>query len=366
MDSRITPPPASASTDGASPKGSTHSGQRRYGSIRFTAAGMQESDLAENSSAGKRENSPLYYRGLFSLAIMGVFGLWLLPLYRLSAAADHTQLLRLLMLSAAALLAWGCLLLPRLVQASGQFLLIFMTWYGLCAGAGGGGGWLKVYAMEKSGQDALLLLSGRISALSEDSRLLILVLGWGLLVSSVQQLALYRGSIALFTGVTLVYLLVLDMGYAVNTSGDVLVTAGLILWLRALSGLLHLQERTERPVLPYARWGARAFSAAVLVTLAAWMAGQGLGARPAAPVTLQPVLDKLEHWAAAQRPEEAGVPGTGSTGYSMEDRELGMPLTPSREAAFTVTASRPYYSRGKAWRIMTAAAGSGAEPRIQR
>ncbi|MEK4009526.1 transglutaminase-like domain-containing protein [Paenibacillus sp. FSL H3-0333] len=347
MDSRITPPPASASTDGASPKGSTHSGQRRYGSIRFTAAGMQESDLAENSSAGKRENSPLYYRGLFSLAIMGVFGLWLLPLYRLSAAADHTQLLRLLMLSAAALLAWGCLLLPRLVQASGQFLLIFMTWYGLCAGAGGGGGWLKVYAMEKSGQDALLLLSGRISALSEDSRLLILVLGWGLLVSSVQQLALYRGSIALFTGVTLVYLLVLDMGYAVNTSGDVLVTAGLILWLRALSGLLHLQERTERPVLPYARWGARAFSAAVLVTLAAWMAGQGLGARPAAPVTLQPVLDKLEHWAAAQRPEEAGVPGTGSTGYSMEDRELGMPLTPSREAAFTVTASRPYYSRGE-------------------
>lgn len=350
MDSRITPTLVNVSTNGASPKGSTYSRQRRYGSIWFSAAGMQESDLAENSSAGKRENSPLYYRGLFSLAIMGVFALWLLPLYRLSAAADHTQLLRLLMLSAAALLAWGCLLLPRLVQASGQFLLIFMTWYALGAAAGGGGGWLKVYAMEKSRQDALLLLSGRISALSEDSRLLILVLGWGLLVSSVQQLALYRGSIALFTSLTLVYLLVLDMGYAVNTSGDVLVTVGLILWLRALSGLLHLQERTGRPVLPYARWGARAFSAAVIVTLAAWIAGQGLGARPAAPVTLQPVLDKLEHWAAAQKPEEAGVPGTGSsssTGYSMEDRELGMPLTPSREAAFTVTASRPYYWRGE-------------------
>lgn len=97
---------------------------------------MQESDLAESSPEVKSENSPLYYRGLFSLAIMAVFVLWLLPLYSLPVTTDHTQLLRLLMLSAAALLAWGCLLLPRLVQASGQFLLIFMTWYALCAAAG--------------------------------------------------------------------------------------------------------------------------------------------------------------------------------------------------------------------------------------
>ncbi|QUL55589.1 transglutaminase domain-containing protein [Paenibacillus tritici] len=345
MGFRIHLRPTKVMPDGGSPQVSSGSGQRRHGTIVFAAEGLQKSDPTENSFAGSRESSPLHYRGLFSLAIMGIFVLWLLPLYKLAVTTEHTQLLRILMLSAAALLAWGCIQLPRLVQAGGQFLLIFMTWYTLCA-ASGESGWLKAYA-SVLGKDALLLLSARISALSEDSRLLILVLGWGLLVSSVQQLALYRGSLSLFAGVTLLYLLMLDMGYAVNTSGDVLVFVGLILWLRALSRLLHLQEQTGSLALPYGRWGMLAFGAAVTVMLAAWVAGQGLGARPAAPVTLQPVLNKLEHWAEAQRPEDAAGSQTGSTGYSTEDRELGMPLSPGREAVFTVTATRPYYWRGE-------------------
>ena len=306
---------------------------------------LRESGRTENSCADHRESSPLYYRGLFSLAIMGMFTEWLLPLHRLAASAETAELLNVLLLSAAGLLILGSIQLPRLLQAGGQFLLIFLTWFYLC-GAGVGAGWLKVYAADIQ-RDVLLLLSGRISALSEDTRLLILVLGWGLLVSSVQQLALYRGSIALFTGVTLVYLLALDMGYAVDTAGDVLVTTGLILWMRALSGLFRLRERTGSLTLPYARWGAWAFSAAVIVTLSAWIGGQGLGVRPVAPVTLQPVLNKLEHWAETRIPEDAAGSQAGSTGYSSGDGELGMPLSPGSEAVFTVTASRPYYWRGE-------------------
>lgn len=307
--------------------------------------GRLETESSENSFADKRESSPLYYRGLFSLAILGMFTLWLLPLKRLAASAETEELLKILMLSAAGLLLWGCIQLPRILQACGQFLLIFLTWFYLCA-ANEGAVWLKLYAAEIL-EDTRLLLSGRISALSEDSRLLILVLGWGLLVSSVQQLALYRGSITLFTGVTLVYLLALDMVYAVDTAGDVLVSAGLILWLRALSGLLRLQERTGSKALPYARWGIWAFSTAVAVTVAAWIGGQGLGARPVVPITLQPVLNKLENWAEAQRPGESAGPQTGSTGYNSGDGELGMPLSPSREAVFSVTAARASYWRGE-------------------
>lgn len=302
---------------------------------------------AENSSADTREDypGPLYYRGLFSLAILGIFALWLRPLYHLGAAAEHTPLLRVLMVSAILILAWGCLRLPRLVQAGGLLLLIFLAWYRLCA-ASGGSGWLMDYTRE-IGADALLLLSGRIASISEDSRLLILVLGWGLLVSSVQQLALYRGSITLFAGVTLAYLLVLEMVYTLHTTGGLLLSASLILWLRSLSGLLRLQERTGSPVLPYARWGVWTFTAATAVTLAAWIAGLGFGARPAVPLTLQPVLSRLEHWAEAQQPEPAALPLTGSTGYSLEDHELGMALSPGREAVYTVTAPRPYSLRGE-------------------
>ncbi|WP_238656123.1 DUF4129 domain-containing transglutaminase family protein [Paenibacillus piscarius] len=303
-------------------------------------------DPAENSFADTREDQtgPLYYRGLFSLAILGILALWLRPLYHLGAG-NHVQLLQVLMLLAVLILAWGCLQLHRLVQAGGQVLLIFLAWYRLC-NISGGGGWLRGYARE-IGADALLLLSGRISSLSEDSRLLILVLGWGLLVSSVQQLALYRGSMTLFAAVTLAYLLVLDMGYRVHTSGGILLSAGLILWLRSLSGLLRLQERTGSPALPYGRWGAWSFAAAALLTLAAWIAGLGLGARPAVPVTLQPVLSRLEHWAEAQQEESAAGPLAGSTGYSLEDHELGMALSPGREAVYSVTSPRPYILRGE-------------------
>lgn len=305
-------------------------------------------DRAENSfadSTREESSSPLYYRGLFSLAIIGILALWLQPLYHVGGAAEHVQLLRTLTVSAAVILAWGCPQLPRLIQAGGQLLLISLTWFWLCA-ASGGSGWLSAYSQE-IGADTLLLLSGRVSDLSEDSRLLILVLGWGLLVSSVQQLALYRGSITLFAGVTLAYLLVLDMGYAPGNSGGILLSAGLILCLRSLGGLLRLQEQTGSQALPYGRWGAWTFTAAVLVTLAAWIAGLGFGARPAVPITLQPVLSRLEHWAEAQKPEPTAVSLTGSTGYSLEDNELGMALSPGKEAIYTVTALKAYSLRGE-------------------
>ncbi|WNS41634.1 transglutaminase domain-containing protein [Paenibacillus sp. MMS20-IR301] len=313
----------------------------RHQARELPAAGRGQ----EAEDDGVRGSSPLYYRGLFSLAIMGMFLEWLLPLQRLDVPEDTAELLRILMVSAAVLLIWGCLQLPRLLQAAGQVLLILLTWFDLCA-AGEGVNWLKLYtAMIR--EDVLQLLSGRVSALSEDSRLLILVLGWGLLVTSVQQLALYRGSITLFTGVTLVYLLVLDIVYAVDTAGDVLGAIGLIVWMKSLSGLLRLQGHTGRHTLPYIRWGAWTFLAAAIVTAGAWTGGQVLGARPGTPLTIQPVLYKLESWAAAQMEASPAGTGGGSTGYSTGNGELGIPLTPGRAEVMTVTAAAPAYLRGE-------------------
>lgn len=328
------------------------SGNRiQKGRMPETAAGANRHAAtwpsAENSHTDNREGIPLHYRLLFSLAVMGVFMEWLLPLRRATAVEATADLLEIMLLSAAALLLWGSFSFPGRLQFCIPGIMIALTWLAACIRAEGWQG-LGQYAAGIP-EDAALLFSGQMALLSEDSRLLILVSGWGLLVSSVQQLALYRGSTTLFTAVTLGYLLVLDLGFSVKTMGDLLIAAGFLLWMQSMSSLLRLKEQTGYLKLPYARWGGFALSAAVFLTAAAWMGGQLYGARPASPITLQPLFSKLQDWAegqVAQQPK-AQRQKAGTTGYSSETGELGKPLTPGTEPVFTVTSSRPAYWRGE-------------------
>ncbi|UQZ34750.1 hypothetical protein C2I18_15185 [Paenibacillus sp. PK3_47] len=304
-------------------------------------------EQAENSPTDNREDIPLYYRVLFSLAILGIFVQWLLPLHRSTGAADTVELLEILMTSAAVLLLSGSLQRPGPLQLGVQFSLMLLTWVYACAGYQWTE-WLKAY-ISGIPEAASQIFSGQLSALGEDNRLLILILGWGLLVCSVQQLALYRGSTALFILVSIGYLLALDIGFGVNTAADVLIVLGLIVWMQGMNGLLRLKERTGSINLPYIRWGGLALAAAAVLTTAAWLGGQLHGANPAVPARLQPVFEQLQSWAEGQAIRQGAEfrNGTGTTGYGSGNAELGAPLTPSGKPAFTVTSSRPAYWRGE-------------------
>ncbi|WP_379158686.1 DUF3488 and DUF4129 domain-containing transglutaminase family protein [Paenibacillus sp. sgz5001063] len=342
---------------------------QRFGSVQPAAEGVSAGNLAmwkirrekrnstitapavrdhsENSQADYRDSSPLHYRLLFSLAIMGLFMEWLLPLLRSAVEPDAQRLLHTLMFSAAVLLLWGSLRLANLLLYAVQFIIMLLTWFYIC-GAKEGERWLSLYAAGFP-DDIVLLFSGHLSALSGNSRLLILVLGWGLLVCSVQQLALYRGSTLLFTLVTLVYLLALDMAFTVRTTGNIIVALWLILWIQALNSLLRLRERTGSASLPYTRWGVLALGAALMLTSAAWTGGQLYGARPGGPVMLQPVMTLLQNWASGQMKESSRIHQnqSGYTGYSSGEAELGASLSSSTEAVFSVFASQPSYWRGE-------------------
>ncbi|WP_157794132.1 transglutaminase-like domain-containing protein [Paenibacillus donghaensis] len=310
-----------------------------------------EAQSAENSSAGKAGEAPLYYRLLFSLAILGLFLEWLLPLYRSGPAADTASLLAALMVLAAALLLWGLLRLPVYLQVGVQVLLILSAWLYVCIPDGELlWSWAGGYVSELP-QDAGLLVTGKISQLSEDSRLAILTTGWGLLVASVQQLVLFRGSLLLFSAATVVYLLCLDIGFGLNTAADVVLAAGLIFWMHAMSGLMHLRleesaGRSGRSRIPYARWGVMALAAALSLTAAAWIGGQLYGSKEEAPFTLQPVISRLQAWSSDQR-EEAELLQGASAGYGTGDGELGAPLLPSHAAVFTAESSQRSYWRGE-------------------
>ncbi|MEK3867612.1 transglutaminase domain-containing protein, partial [Paenibacillus sp. FSL H7-0716] len=299
----------------------------------------------ENSHAGKQRKIPLYYRMLFSLAVLGLFLEWLLPLYRTTSLEDTARLLQILMISAAVLLMWGILQIPGWLLLSIQCLMIGTAWLHLCSESVGTG-WLGIYAVEIP-NDLILLFSGHVSQLSEISRLLILIVGWGLLVSSVQQLALFRGSTLLFTAVTLIYLLVLDIGFGVNTTTDVVISVGLIVWMQAMSGLLRLRERVGSIHLPYARWGVLALAAAIFVMMTAWFGGQVYEVRPPNQTTLQSTFEKLQEWASGHMPEDNEAIPAGTTGYSTNDGELGAPLSRNTEPVFTALTSQRTYWRGE-------------------
>ncbi|CAH1056316.1 DUF4129 domain-containing transglutaminase family protein [Paenibacillus pseudetheri] len=321
-------------------------GKGKSGDTELTMNGFQFNlGQMENSHAGKQRKVPLYYRLLFSLTIMGLFIEWLLPLYRSALLEDTSKMLQVLMVLAAVLLLWGIFQIPGWLLLSIQFLITVSAWLYLCSG-GEGLGWLGIYADEIP-NDLILLLSGHVSQLSEISRLLILIVGWGLLVSSVQQLALFRGSTVLFTAVTIIYLLVLDMGFDVNTTMDIMISMGLIFWMHAMSGLLRLREREGVTTLPYARWGGLTLAAAIVVMTTAWFGGQLLGARPTSELTLQSTFQKLQTWASGHLPEDKVSSSSGTTGYSSSDGELGAPLSRNAEPVFTAITSERTYWRGE-------------------
>ncbi|MEI0739564.1 hypothetical protein VQ056_28065 [Paenibacillus sp. JTLBN-2024] len=111
-------------------------------------------------------------------------------------------------------------------------------------------------------QDAeQLAATGRFSALSQDARMLVLMVGWALLVYSVQSLALLRSSILLFAGATLLYLFCLETLLGLSVYGDVIRTSALVLLLQGMVHFSRLRERSlpgsRRMAKPeYGRWGA--------------------------------------------------------------------------------------------------------------
>ncbi|GGG10108.1 hypothetical protein GCM10010912_63140 [Paenibacillus albidus] len=306
---------------------------------------IRKIEEGQNGLAGMQGKVPLHYRLLFSLPIAGLFMEWLLPLYRSAEAPDTLRLLKVLMIVAAVLLLWGMFQLPGWLLLTVQFAIVTLAWAYVCAGEQGSG-WGKAYVSGLP-QDALHLLSGNVASLGEASRLLVLVVGWGLLVSSVQQLALCRGNTLLFTVVTIVYLLGLDMAFELDTGTDIVISAGLIVWMQAMSALLRLEEHARSRAIPYLRWGGLSLAAAVTLTLAAWTGEQTYGSRPESGLAMQSAYGRLQDWAAEQTSDYTEGRLTGRTGYSSDTGELGIPLSRSTDPVFTAETEERTYWRGE-------------------
>ncbi|NGM85532.1 DUF3488 domain-containing transglutaminase family protein [Paenibacillus sp. 7124] len=313
---------------------------RKEFGVRVAGVSSREADGAGCASP----ETSLTYRALFSLSLFGLFADWLHPLYRMNLGTETEQLLDVLALMAAALLAAGMLRVPSWRIIPVRFAIFALSWFYLCSGLAGTA-WPAEY-FPGIGKDAVLLLSGQIHEISAESRLLLLLTGWSLLVSSVQHLALFRGSTMLFTSVTLVYLLVLDKGLGRDTSADIMLSAALIAWMQGMSGLPRLLDKAGGAAgIPSRRWAAGACVLAAGLTLAAWAGTAASGGQPGRLEPLQSAAQRLQAWAAeGLRSRAAEI--TGTAGYSTGS-ELGGPLTRSGAPVFTVESPESAYWRGE-------------------
>ncbi|MBY9079822.1 hypothetical protein KIH86_09500 [Paenibacillus sp. HN-1] len=315
--------------------------------LKFNVTGLPAAwTLTGSGEAGHsdRPDAPIGYQALFSLALFGLFAAWLHPLYGMNGGSDKDRVLDVLALAAGALLLVGLFRSGSWIMTSVRVSVAAASWLYLCGAVEGGAPALRLPA--GLGYDALLLLSGRFSEMGDPGRLLLLLAGWCLLVVSVQHLALLRGSTLLFTGVTLLYLLILDRGLGISTTLDIMVSALLIAAMQALGGMARLLDRpweTER--IPFMKWGISACMLGAVLAASAWAGTELPGGQANGIGELKAAARQLQDWAAGELRTSA-LEIQGTTGYG-DGRELGAPLAPSSRPVFTVESREPAYLRGE-------------------
>ncbi|MNO40477.1 Protein-glutamine gamma-glutamyltransferase [compost metagenome] len=295
-------------------------------------------------------------RLVLSLFIFGLFNEWLNPLYRLIDDGQE-KVLHLFTLLTAALLLIGCLRMPKWLYTPIPVLLIACSMY-YFYGVGEGIHWFAGYG-ELMVQDVLeIIQSGRLYGISMESRALLLLIGWTLLVVSVQMLAMGRGSILLFFSVTLVYLWVLEI------AGNLVITPGLIrsaawgLGLQMLIFRYHLSSIAE-PRPARVKVGGNRFKYMLIagMVLGSCVVGSALltsllPVLPERKISWDQALQTLEQWKNGSQ-NAAHWNAYSTSGYAKDDSELGAPLKLRHDPYFTAVSAQSTYWRGESKMLYT-------------
>lgn len=286
-----------------------------------------------------------------SMLLLALFVEWLYPLYSLMDQGQD-KVIHLFMVLTASLLVTGCLQLPKWMHTALPIFFILGAMY-FFYGIGDGVSWF-VHYVELLTQDVLeLVKSGQLGRISTESRALFLLIGWSLLVVSVQMLAIGKDSVILFFLVTLLYLLVL------NIAGDVQIVPSLIrvaFWGLALQMLLFSNEmRSMVSYSPLREKTRLLVSVGVLLVCVAGsvLLTSMLPVQPERQIPWGKVIEVMDKWNGSDH-----VPSSlySISGYGRDDTVLGSPLKLRYDPYFTAISSYKTYWRGESKSLYT---GSG-------
>ncbi|MGG6314300.1 DUF4129 domain-containing transglutaminase family protein [Paenibacillus macerans] len=297
-------------------------------------------------------------RIVISLLLFGLFGEWLYPLNAL-IQGGQTEIISLFFVLTGALLLLGCLRVPSGLFALLPPLLIAGSMLYLY-GEDGGLSWFSAYAQMLGADLQEFLASGRLYGISMETRALLLLIGWTLLVVSVHMLALGRQSILLFLSATIVYLLALEAAAGLELYLGVIRSAALGLLLQA-TAFYRSEPGPNRGI------GAVAGSGIVLACVAgAALLSSLLPLQPVRAIPWEQVVRSLSDWSGADLANEPGSAAAFSvSGYGHDDTKLGAPLRLRHDPYFTALSPYNTYWRGESKSVYTGRGWmqpAGAEP----
>lgn len=327
----------------------------------FVAQGLPQLFVA------RLTHGTLLHRFLITLPIMGLLSEWLMPLHH--AGESGYLVLQALSLWALFLLLQGLFTWRGWVWLPLNAALV--VW--LCSRLfdyRNPLAWFIDYATGILPNDAAAFgISWEFTALSQETRTIILLVGWGIMVSAVHMLALYRKTVWLFGGSTLVYLAVLESAMEESIYRDMMRAVLYILLAQGMMLILKLKQETvegtfkdmdgHEPIragrlsgLPVLRWSLAVLAASVLITGVTRLGGAFNEPSTGMGLTVTEVAERLSGWGDRLRGNaEPSVPASQVTGYASQGKELGGPLTLSDELYFTASSPVPTYWRGDTYNL---------------
>lgn len=227
-------------------------------------------------------------------------------------------------------------------------------------------------------------LDGKWLHTSGELRTLLLLIGWAMLASSIQSLMLSRRTVLFFTVSTIVYLFGFEWGFGLDVTGSIARTVG---WGLLLSAWLYLDEQldsdTERSRIGH--WPFRWLLWALLLSVAVVGIAEGVKRlypwpKPAPLASFAALTNSLspdQSFNQAGGGSRAQRDATGqqaeqnrtiakTTGYSMDDSELGGALQDNDAEWFTAISPEPTYWRGESKSIYTGRGWEASQSAIER
>ncbi|WP_201782143.1 transglutaminase-like domain-containing protein, partial [Paenibacillus xylanivorans] len=248
----------------------------------------------------------------------------------------------------------GALLLAGLLRTgwiTGILIRLFIALAALCCMYGGNdpAGWAVTYPATLSADIGSFLSTWRFHSISVETRGLLMMCGWSMLMASVQSLVLLRRSVMLFSSATLVYLLLLESFAGLDVYASVVRSVLWILLIQAMLQLLRLNGGVTTPIFwqsPYGRWCTVTLTMSVGMVLFSVIPGQLASIPPPERISLEQMGERLARWAGYT--QYGSIPAAAAvTGYSTADAPMGAPLVQGDTIFFTAKSPEATYWRGE-------------------
>ncbi|HEY1213298.1 MAG TPA: transglutaminaseTgpA domain-containing protein, partial [Bryobacteraceae bacterium] len=197
-------------------------------------------------------------------------------------------------------------------------------------------------------QDVGHVFAARFDLISGETRTLLFLFGWALLISVVQALMLQRQHSLWFVGATLLYLVCLQLALGADTVKGIFRTLGYGLMLLSLLNLSRIQQTYG--LTKVSSGGALLWLTASLAVVSI-LAGTGwYSASQAAPTSLMRPVSwaNLTDRIFELYNEDTGLSAAAAkSGYGHDDSSLGGPLQSDSSPVFTAKTPELTYWRGE-------------------